>query len=184
MISILRGHDSVKSLRDSSFTSLRTWTSLLYGKRDSVKDLRDSSVAPSSRDSIGMTGFVGLEGVKICWSGASANFYPLTSQFWLSFRSAVKIYDFRWWRNLVSSNFKWFQYCDDMIQLKRELLSRCVPFSNRFDVWGLRFSQRPESSSVTSFHFRTSSMYGKRDSSVAPSYRDSIGMTSFVVGGL
>src|SRR5690554_7752968 len=34
------------------------------------------------------------------------------------------------------------------------------------------------------FHSQTSLMYGVRDSSVAPSSRDSIGMTGFVVGGV
>jgi len=112
---------------------------------------------------------------KRCWSRASAPFFTIISTIWLSFRivtkskifvnrgisfsttwlsfrSAVKIYDFRWWRspsglrlNLVSSNLKWIQYCEDMIQSKAwELLSRCVPFPNKLNVWSSRFSQKPE----------------------------------------
>ena len=86
MNSILRRHDSVKGLRAPQSLRFHSQTGLMFGIRDSVTSfhsqtslmfgVRDSSVAPSSRDSIGMTGFVGLEGVQICWSGASANFYP------------------------------------------------------------------------------------------------------------
>ena len=38
-----------------------------------------------------------------------------------------------------------------------------VPFSNKFNVWSSRFSQRPESSSVVVLHW-ASLLYGKRDS--------------------